>query len=395
MGVEPWPLTDPATAYLQMTSGAGAAPMHAASAALHALGGSVAGVAASSTANAAGLSASWSGQGSSASALSAMAMAGADSQYSVLSMLKGQLLNAAGELHTTTVPTMVTHIQANANRGEWAFDNGINPLVWGALTPRLIDLDTEYFGFMWPNNASAGLRYGAGLDALAAALSALSALPSLAGGSVSAPALAAADMGANAGMSMMSAVMIATEQAATAANSPATSSAPQADSHVRQAPLSAPNTSAGMSGISPSAAVRSQAPVSPSHAPLPAMGMFAAPATAALTPATSSPTMPASPPIQTVSPAAAPGLTSFAKPAEPFNPPPPSGGKAVGLKPGMLNAAALRGPVGTAPPTIKPLTTTSSPADEPPEVPRALPPIPSQSRPRQAPLQRAAQQPET
>jgi hypothetical protein len=81
---------------------------------------------------------------------------------------------------------MVTHVQANANRGEWGIDNAINPVVLGALTGRLIELDGEYFGFMWPNNASAGLRYGAGLDAVGAALSGLSALPSLAGGSVAA-----------------------------------------------------------------------------------------------------------------------------------------------------------------------------------------------------------------
>ena len=106
----------------------------------------------------------------------------------------------------------------------------INWTVLGALTPRIAELEMEYFGFMWPNNASAGLRYGAGLDALGAALSGLSALPSLAGGSVAAPAMAAADVAANAGMSMMSAVMSATEQAATAVISPATSGASQAGS---------------------------------------------------------------------------------------------------------------------------------------------------------------------
>jgi hypothetical protein len=387
MGVEPWPLTDPATAYLQMTSGAGAAPMHAASAALHALGGSVEGTVVSSTVNAAALSETWSGSGSLASAVSAAAMAGEGTHYSVLSMLKGQLLNAAGELHTTTVPTMVTHVQANANRGEWVFDNGINPLVLGALTGRLIELDGEYFGFMWPNNASAGLRYGAGLDALGAALSGLSALPSLAGGSVAAPAMAAADMGANAGRSMMSAVMSATEQAATAAISPATSGASQAGSLNSQSQLSAPNTSSSMSGVSPLGAVSGQAPVSPSEpqsAP-PALGMFAPPAAAALTP--SAPTMPANPPVQAMTPSAAPGLTSFAKPAEPFKPPtPPSGGKAVGLKPGMLNASALRGPVGAAPASTalltKPLTNAASLATEPlayvtPTVPPSQPAPPS------------------
>jgi hypothetical protein len=384
MGVEPWPLTDPSTAHKQMIGGAGPGPMHAASAVLHALGGSVEGTVATSVANAAALATSWSGQGNLASSVSAAAMAGADSHYALLSMLKGQLLNTAGELHTTTASTMVTFVQADANRGEWGIDNAINPWVLGMLTPRLIDLDTEYFGFMWPNNASAGLRYGAGLDALGAAMSGLSALPSIAGGSVAAPAMAAADVASNAGMSMMSAVMSVTEQAATSAISPATSGATQAGSLVGQSPLSAPNTSSSTSGISPMAAVQSQTPVSPALAQSqpPAMGMFAPPAAAALTPSAPSPVMPSSPPVQTMAPSAAPGVTSFAKPAEPFNPPPPpSGGKAVGLKPGMLNASALRGPVGTAPASTglltKPLTTASSLATQPlayvtPDVPRPV-----------------------
>jgi hypothetical protein len=364
MGVHPWPGIDPASAYMTMTGGAWAAPMHAAGAALTALGGQVQSTVATSAVNDVIVGESWSGMGRVSAAASVSTLNTDQSTYSLLSELKAQLLNAAGELHTTTVPQMVTHVQANANRGEWGIDNAINPSVLGALTGRLIELDGEYFGFMWPNNASAGLRYGAGLDALGAALSGLSALPSVAGGSVAAPAMAAADVGANAGMSMMSAVMSATEQAATAAISPATSGASQAGSLVSQSPLSAPNTSSGMSGISPLANVTSQAPVSPSlpQSQPPAMGMFAPPAAAALTP--SAPAMPSSPPVQAMTPSAAPGVTNFAKPAEPFNPPPPpSGGKAVGLKPGMLNATALRGPVGSAPTSnallTKPFATSS------------------------------------
>ena len=255
-----------------------------------------------------------------------------------------------------------------ASRG---IDNAINPSVLGALTGRLIELDGEYFGFMWPNNASAGLRYGAGLDALGAALSGLSALPSLAGGSVAAPAMAAADVGANAGISMMSAVMSATEQAATAAISPATSGASQAGSLASQSPLSAQNTSNSTSGISPWANVTTHAPVSPALAQTqaPATGMFLPPSTAAVNaPAPSPPVQTMNPAVST--PAAAPGMTSFMKPAEPFKPPPmPSGGQATGLSPGMLNASALRGPVGSAPANTalltKPLTATSSLSTQP------------------------------
>lgn len=383
MGVHPWPIFDPASAYMTMTGGAWAGPMHAAGTALQALGVHVETTAGLSEVNDTIVGESWSGQGRTSAAASVSVLNTDQTLYASLSTMKAQLLNAAGELHTTTVPQMVTHIQANANRGEWGIDNAINPWVLGALTPRIIDLDTEYFGFMWPNNASAGLRYGAGLDALGAALAGLSALPSLAGGAVTAPASAAADVASNAGMSMMSAVMSATEQAATSKNSSTNSAATQENSRASQTPSSAPNTSTISSGISALGLVQSQAPVSPSlpQSQLSGIGMFAAPAAAALTPSAPTPAVPASPPVQAMTPSA-PGVTSFAKPNEPFNPPPPpSGGKATGLKPGMLNASALRGPVGTAPGSTalltKPLTTASSLATEPlayatPQVPQPV-----------------------
>jgi len=353
MGVHPWPAIDPASAYMTMTGGAGAAPMHVASAAMSTLGGAVDSTVSASGVNTAATAANWSGLGGSASAASVNTLNTDQSVYGQLSLVKAQLLQAAGELHTMTPPRMVTHVQANANRGEYLVDNAINPLVWGALTPRLIDLDTEYFGYMWPNNASAGLSYGAGLDALGLALSSLSALPSLAGGSVAAPGLAAADVAANAGITMASATMSATEQAATATISPATSAGSQGSGLLGQEPLSAPSTPTSTPTVSPMANVTSHALPSPalSQAQAPAMGMFAPPSAAVINP--SAPT----PPVQTLSPStggapgvASPGVTSFVKPVEPFTPPPmSSGGQAAGLSPGMLNASALRGPVTTAP----------------------------------------------
>ena len=385
MGVHPWPGIDPASAYMTMTGGAWAPPMHAAGAALSALGGQVQSTVAVSGVNDVIVGENWSGVGRVSAAASVTTLNTDQTTYSLQSLLKAQLLNAAGELHTTTVPQMVTHVQANANRGEWGVDNAINPAVFGALTGRLIELDGEYFGFMWPNNASAGLRYGAGLDALGAALSGLSALPSIAGGSVAAPAMAAADVGANAGISMMSAVMSATEQAATAAISPVTSAASQAGSLVSQTPLSAPNTTTSTAGISPLANVQSHGPVSPSlpQTQAPATGMFLPPSTAAVNAPTPSPPVQTMNPTIGSTPGAAPGVTSFMKPAEPFKPPPmPSGGQATGLSPGMLNASALRGPVTAAPASTAVLTqplTTSSLATQPlayvaPEHP--LPPAP-------------------
>jgi Colicin D len=334
--------------------------MHVASTALSTLGTHAETTVAVSAANTTATADVWTGSGSAAAVSSAAQLGGDYSEYGALSVVKSQLLAAAGELHTMTPPQMVTHVQANANRFEYVVDNGINPSVLGALTPRLVDLDTEYFGFMWPNNASAGLRYGAGLDALGAALAGLSALPSMAGGSVAAPAMAAADVAANAGITMASAVMSSAEQAATAVISPASSVVSQASGLLGQAPLSAPATSSSTPTVSPMANVSTHAPAMPSmgQAQTPATGMFLPPSSAAVNASTPAP------PVQTMSPvtgsgAAPPGVTSFMKPAEPFKAPPmpsPSGGQATGLSPGMLNASALRGPVTTAPASTAVLT---------------------------------------
>ena len=51
-----------------------------------------------------------------------------------------------------------------ANRDEWGADNSINPIVLWTLTPRIISLDVEYFGVMWPNNSAVGASYGGILD---------------------------------------------------------------------------------------------------------------------------------------------------------------------------------------------------------------------------------------
>jgi len=334
MGVHPWPAIDPASAYMTMTGGAGAAPMHVASAAMSTLGGAVDSTVSASGVNTAATAANWSGLGGSASAASVNTLNTDQSVYGQLSLVKAQLLQAAGELHTMTPPRMVTHVQANANRGEYLVDNAINPWVWGALTPRLIALDSEYFGYMWPNNASAGLSYGAGLDALGLALSSLSALPSLAGGSVAAPAMAAADVAANAGIAMASATMSGTEQAATAAIAPAStatsSSSPSANALLGDAPLAAPVTP--NSSIAPLAAVQPSAPATPSapalsQAQAPVLGMFAPPPSAAVSPPAPSPALPVTPPVAAAAgpmPAAAPGVTSYVPPAQPFSPPPPT-----------------------------------------------------------------------
>lgn len=385
MGVHPFPAIDPATNYLTMTGGAGAAPMHAYSAAMTTLGTSGQETVVRSALNTASTAAVWSGAGQVRAAASVSELNTAVTDASAKALLKAELAQAAGELHTMTVARMVTHVQANANRAESAADNAINPLVWGALSPRIAELELEYYA-MWANNAQAGVGYGAGLDGIGGALAALSALPSLAGGSVAAPAMAAADVAANAGITMASAAMSTAEQGASALIEPATAATTSSatTSLLGDTPLAAPATPS--SSIKPMAAVQTYAPTTPStptltQAQAPVTGMFAPPPSAAVTPPAPSPALPATAPPVSANPpmpATAPRVTSFVPPAEPFAPPPPTAGRAGGLGPGMLNAAALRGPVSTMPLTTtatSTLATATQPlAYVPPQPP--LPPAP-------------------
>ena len=61
--MHPWPGIDPASAYMTMTGGAWAAPMHAAGAALTALGAQVQSTVATSAVNDVMVGESWSGLG--------------------------------------------------------------------------------------------------------------------------------------------------------------------------------------------------------------------------------------------------------------------------------------------------------------------------------------------
>lgn len=400
MGLHPWPMIDPASSYLTMTSGAGPAPMQLYSDAMLTQASSTDGVVLTSQATATGTFAAWDGRSAFQAAASLTTHNTDQSLLAELAMMKAEVAQAAANLHTFTVPRMVTHVQANANRAEYGFDNAINPSVLWSLTPRLIELELEYYGYVWPNNAQAGVGYGVGLDGLGAALAALSALPSLAGGSPAAAAMAAADVAANAGITMASATMSGTEHAAMAVVSPAAAAPEAATGLLGHAPLAAPATSTapvtGTPTVSPMVNVQTYAPAVPpvTQAQAPVMSMFAPPPTAAVTPPAPAPT----PPVQTLTPVSGsgtgpPGVTSFMKPAEPFAAPPtPSGGQAVGLNPGMLNAAALRGPATTAPIAntavlTQPLSTATSLATQPLAYVPPTPPQPQPAPPSQALLQ--------
>ncbi|KLO34604.1 hypothetical protein ABW17_25605 [Mycobacterium nebraskense] len=144
--------------------------------------------------NTATTSASWLGAGSAASAAN-------------VTMLNASLHGLAGwvDVKPPVVATAVSAYQmANgamrpapeciANRDEWGVDNGINPLVLGALTPRIVSLDVQYFGVMWPNNSAVGASYGAILTSLTQSLAIAPPVASM-GASPAAPAEAAAAVG--------------------------------------------------------------------------------------------------------------------------------------------------------------------------------------------------------
>ncbi|MBV8860474.1 MAG: PPE domain-containing protein, partial [Mycobacterium sp.] len=317
MGVHPFPAIDPATNYVTMTGGAGAAPMHAYGAAMSAVATSGDDVVIRSGVNTVITADNWTGSAQMQAAASVSDLNATVSDAATKATLKAQLAQAAGELHTTTVSRMVPHVVVNANRAESVFDNAINPLVWGALTPRITELELEYYA-MWANNAQAGVSYGFGVDGIILGLSSLSALPALAGGSLGAPAMAGAQLAETAAISGLGAAMSTAEQAATAAISPpaaATSSTSSAtNALLGDTALAAPNSA---SSVAPLAAVHSPAtPTAPSltqvHTPV--TGMFAPPPTAAITapaPTTAAPVQTLSPAPAVSGPAAAPGVTSF------------------------------------------------------------------------------------
>ncbi len=156
--------------------------------------------------NTAATSASWLGAGSAASATN-------------VTMLNASLHGLAGwvDVKPAVVSTAISAYQmANcamrpapeciANRDEWGVDNGINPIVLGALTPRIVSLDVQYFGVMWPTNSAVGASYGAILTALAESLAiappvaTMGASPAAPAEAASAVSQAAADSAAGDGM---------------------------------------------------------------------------------------------------------------------------------------------------------------------------------------------------
>src|SRR5882757_1383615 len=183
----------PEVNYTSMVSGAGPAPMLAYGDVLTAHHASMTAVAGASASSATATFGSWSGQGST---VAQAALVAHNTEHLLLAeetLAKAEIAHMAAVTHTSTVTRMVPAPHAIANRMEEAADQQINPWVLGALTARIADLELEYFGYMWPNNAAAGVSDGAALDGYAAALM-MPSLPVVSGGSPAAAAIAAASV---------------------------------------------------------------------------------------------------------------------------------------------------------------------------------------------------------
>jgi PPE family len=319
--------------------------------------------------NTATTSASWLGAGSAASATN-------------VTMLNASLHGLAGwvDVKPAVVATAISAYQmANgamrpapeciANRDEWGVDNGINPIVLGALTPRIVSLDVQYFGVMWPNNSAVGASYGAILTSLSESLAIAPPIATM-GASPAAPAQAASAIGEAAAQTAAGDGMRAAYQGVQTGTSGAGQAASGGQDFAGQASsLMEPMQS--MMGAVPQAM---QAPMQMMQAPMSAMqsmmGMFTNPGAMGMGGATPGVSAAAAAGGLSAAEAGAAGIggggasvgsaampaTSFTRPVSAFEP--VGSGRPVGLRPsGALGADTLRpqtttmggGPMGGMP----------------------------------------------
>jgi len=148
--------------------------------------------------NTAATSASWLGAGSAASATNVTMLNVSLHGLAGWVDVKPAVVSTAISAYETANGAMRPAPECIANRTECATDYGINPLVLGALTPRITSLELQYYGVMWPNNSAVGASYGGILAGLAESL----AIPPPAatmGASPAAPVEAASAIGQAAG----------------------------------------------------------------------------------------------------------------------------------------------------------------------------------------------------
>ncbi|CAN5399224.1 PPE family protein [soil metagenome] len=120
--------------------------------------------------NSAATMTNWKGLGAASSAEAGLGLNAALQLLAGWVTEKPPLASAAVAAYEAAVSGMVPAPLCLENRVDEGTCQAINPLVLGGLTPRIIELNLEYYGGMWPNNSRAGVVYGLALAALTAAL---------------------------------------------------------------------------------------------------------------------------------------------------------------------------------------------------------------------------------
>ncbi|MBW0012832.1 PPE family protein, partial [Mycobacterium sp.] len=189
-----WAARPPEANDLLLKTGTGVATMLANQAAWTAVGASHHASASASMINTAVTSASWLGAGSAGSTASATMLNASLHGLAGWVDIKPAVVSAAVSAYEMANAAMRPAPECNANRDEEVADNIANPSVLWTLTPRIVALDTEYFGVMWPNNSAVGASYGAVLAGLAESLAIPPPLAAM-GASPAAPAEAASVVG--------------------------------------------------------------------------------------------------------------------------------------------------------------------------------------------------------
>lgn len=302
--------------------------------------------------NTAATSASWLGAGSAASAANVTALNASLHGLAGWVDVKPAVVSTAISAYQTANTAMRPAPECIANRDEWGVDNGINPSVLWSLTPRIVSLDVQYFGVMWPNNSAVGASYGAILNGLSESLAIPPPIASM-GASPAAPAQAASAIGEAAGQTAAGDSMRAAYQGAQTG----TQGAGQAASGGQDFASQAGSFMEPMQSVMGAVPQAMQAPMQMMQAPMsalqPLMGMFSnAGAIGGANPAASAVSATSG---LSAAEAGAAGVgsggaslsgaampaTSFTRPVSAFEP--ATGGRPVGLRPsGALGAESVR-----------------------------------------------------
>lgn len=345
-----WAARTPEENDLLLKAGAGVITHLANQAAWTALAATHHGSSIASTINTVATSASWTGSGSLASAANATALNASLHGLAGWVDVKPAVVSTAVSAYQMAYGSMRPAPECIGNRTETAADYGINPLVLGALTPRITSLELEYFGSMWPNNSAVGASYGTILTALSQSLTIPPPIATM-GASPAAPAQAAAAIGESAADEGAGDGMRAAMQGAQAGTQGAGQAASGGQDFMSQAG-SFMQPAQQLMGAVPQVM---QAPMQMMQAPMqmmqPLMGMFANPGAMGMggaTPAVSA--VSATTGLSAAEAGAGGGAslggagmpaTSFTRPVSAFEP--ATGGRPVGLRPaGALGAEAMR-----------------------------------------------------